>query len=158
AAQADLAAQYAGTAQNATDYQVGGMYLPIMLDLEYNPYAPDDGGNECYGLTQSAMVSWISSFMTEATTLTGAAPIIYTPPDWWGSCSGSSPAFGRDVLWVPSFSALAPSTLPAGWDNWSLWQYTSVGTVPGISGPVDLDYFSGGAHAEQTPANSSVSI
>jgi hypothetical protein len=41
-----------------------------------------------------------------------------------------------------------------------MWQYTSSGTVPGISGSVDLDYFSGGPQAEQTavPISTSVQI
>jgi GH25 family lysozyme M1 (1,4-beta-N-acetylmuramidase) len=160
--QADLAAQYAGEAQNTagTDYKVGGMYLPLMLDLEYNPYAPADGGNQCYGLTPSAMVSWVSSFVAEATTDTGAAPIIYTPPNWWAACTGNSTAFGGDLLWVPSFSVNAPSTLPAGWNTWNFWQYSSGGTVPGFdpSATVDLDYFSGGAEARQTAQGASVSV
>ena len=29
----------------------------------------------------------------------------------------------------------------AGWSNWTFWQYTSRGSVPGITGPVDLSYF-----------------
>jgi len=147
AAQADLAAQYAGEAQNTagTDYKAGGLYLPLMVDLEYNPYIPADGGNECYGLTPSAMVSWISSFVAEATIDTGTAPIIYTPTDWWNLCTGSSTAFSGDLLWIPSFSTNAPSTLPAGWNTWTFWQYSSSGTVPGFdpSATVDLDYFNG---------------
>jgi GH25 family lysozyme M1 (1,4-beta-N-acetylmuramidase) len=156
AAQADLAAQYAGQAQNTagTDYKVGGMYLPLMLDLEYNPYVPADGGNECYGLTPSAMVSWISGFVAEATTDTGAAPIIYTPAAWWNLCTGSSTAFSSELLWIPSYSTSAPSTLPAGWSTWSFWQYTSAGSVPGITGNnVDLDYFDGSLAALNAIAN-----
>jgi GH25 family lysozyme M1 (1,4-beta-N-acetylmuramidase) len=158
AAQADFAAQQAGAAQGAAEYQVGGHYLPLLLDLEYNPYSPADGGNQCYGLSPAQMVTWISSFMTEATTLTGAAPIIYTPQNWWDLCTGSSTAFGGDVLWVPAYSAAAPGTLPAGWNTWTMWQYTSSGSVPGITGSVDLDYFSGGPQAEQTAVNTSSSV
>ena len=35
--------------------------VPIMLDIEYNPY-----GAECYGLTSTAMVTWISKFDTRS--------------------------------------------------------------------------------------------
>ena len=89
------------------------------------------------------MVSWISDFMTEAATLTGAAPIIYTSTDWWNKCTANSTAFGGDLLWIASYSAGTPTTLPASWSTWSFWQYTSVGSVNGISGAVDLDYFNG---------------
>jgi GH25 family lysozyme M1 (1,4-beta-N-acetylmuramidase) len=157
-AQADYAALNAGKAQNATNanYKVGGQYLPLMLDLEYNPYPAD--GNECYGLSPAQMVSWISNFMTEATTRTGAAPIIYTPRDWWDTCTGNSTAFGGDLLWVPAYSAGTPGTLPAGWNTWTMWQYTSSGSVPGISGAVDLDYFSGGPQVKQTVVNTPASV
>lgn len=135
------------TAQNAGNYKVGGQQLPLMLDLEYNPYTSVAGGDECYGLTPSAMVSWISSFMTEATTITGAAPIIYTPTNWWNLCTGSSAAFGSDMLWIPAYSVSTPGPLPAGWGTWTFWQYTSSGSVPGITGAVDLDYLSATAPA-----------
>lgn len=148
AAQADYAVQ------NAGNYKVGGQYLPLGLDLEYDPYSTD----WCYGLSPAQMVSWISDFVTEATTLTGAAPIIYTPRNWWELCTGSSTAFGNDVLWVPAYSAGAPGAPPAGWNTWTMWQYTSSGTVAGISGSVDLDYFSGGPQTEQTTLNAPASV
>jgi GH25 family lysozyme M1 (1,4-beta-N-acetylmuramidase) len=148
AAQAD----YAVT--NAGNYKVGGQYLPLMLDLEYDPYST----NWCYGLSPMQMVSWISDFMTEATTLTGAAPVIYTPTQWWDTCTGNSTAFAGHVLWVPAYSSGTPGALPAGWSNWSIWQYTSSGTVSGISGTVDQDYFSGGPQVEQTALDAPVSV
>src|SRR5215469_1633574 len=89
--QADYAALNAGKAQNTTgaSYKAGGHYLPLMLDIEYNPYTTD-GTNSCYSLSPAQMVSWISSFMTEATKDTGTTPIIYAPPNWWDTCTGNS--------------------------------------------------------------------
>ncbi|MGH3305478.1 MAG: GH25 family lysozyme, partial [Streptosporangiaceae bacterium] len=135
-----VAAEY--TVQNAGNYKVGGQYLPLMLDMEYNPYKTVAGGDECYGLTPAQMVTWITDYMTEVTTVTGAAPIIYTPTNWWNLCTGSSSAFGSDLLWIPAYSSGTPGTLPAGWTTWTFWQYTSSGAVPGITGSVDLDYMS----------------
>jgi GH25 family lysozyme M1 (1,4-beta-N-acetylmuramidase) len=31
--------------------------------------------------------------------------------------------------------------MPAGWGSWTFWQYTSRGSVPGITGTVDVSYF-----------------
>lgn len=145
-------AEYA--VQNAGNYKVGGQYLPLALDIEYDPYST----NECYGITTSAMVSWISSFVEEATTLTGAAPIIYTPQDWWDACTGDSTVFGSDVLWIPAYATGTPGTLPAGWKTWTIWQYTSSAAVSGISGTTDLDYFDGGPETEQSALGAPVSI
>ena len=43
-------------------------------------------------------------------------------------------------LWVAEYQANTPSDEVA-WASWSGWQYTDTGQVPGITGPVDRDYF-----------------
>ena len=153
--QADYAVRQAAAAQSATSYKVGGQYLPIELDIEYDPYAGTDGTNECYGLSPSAMVNWISGFVAEMKAKTGYPPIIYTTQGWWATCTGNSTSFAGDPLWVAAYSAGTPGTLPAGWSTWMMWQYTSTGTVSGIdaSGNTDLDYFTGGPETEQTTVN-----
>ena len=40
---------------------------------------------------------------------------------------------------MADYTAAASPTLPTGWSSWALWQYSSTGTVPGISGNTDLD-------------------
>src|SRR6266567_2952863 len=112
----------------------------VMLDIEYNPNP--DGTGQCYGLSQSAMVSWIAAFGAEVQKSTGQQPVIYTPPGWWKDCTGGSAAFGQIPLWTPYYSATASSPVAtAGWGNWAFWQYTSTGTVTGINdaGHTDLD-------------------
>jgi GH25 family lysozyme M1 (1,4-beta-N-acetylmuramidase) len=116
-------------------YAADGHILPLVLDIEYNPY-----GAECYGLTPARMVSWISAFSTEVRDLTGQPPIIYSTADWWRTCTGNSTASGADPLWVAGYGVSSPP-MPAGWRNWTFWQYTSDGSVPGISGDVDVSYF-----------------
>jgi GH25 family lysozyme M1 (1,4-beta-N-acetylmuramidase) len=132
---------------NQADYAVeNGSYtgdghtLPLELDVEYDPYTSTDHTDECYGLTASQMVAWIGAFDGEAQRLTGQAPIIYTTAGWWNTCTGSSTAFAPSQLWIASYSASSPA-LPAGWPQWTFWQYTSGGTVPGITGSTDVSYF-----------------
>ena len=48
-----------------------GITLPGALDIEYAP-----SGNECYGLSQSAMVSWIKDFSNTYHSSVG----VYVPP------------------------------------------------------------------------------
>jgi GH25 family lysozyme M1 (1,4-beta-N-acetylmuramidase) len=112
-----------------------GRTMPLALDIEYNPY-----GRECYGLTPTRMVSWLSSFTGEVRRLTGRRPIIYSTADWWRTCTGDSSAFGADPLWVAAWGP-SPPPLPSGWGNWTFWQYTSRGRVPGIKGNVDISYY-----------------
>jgi GH25 family lysozyme M1 (1,4-beta-N-acetylmuramidase) len=129
--QADYLLSYLG-ASSAT--------VPVMLDIEYNPY-----GAECYGLTQSAMVTWIKAFSNEVITSTGRPPILYSTQDWLSTCTGNSTALGGDPLWIAHYTtASSPAPLPASWTDWGLWQYTSTGTVSGIAttGHTDLDQIS----------------
>jgi GH25 family lysozyme M1 (1,4-beta-N-acetylmuramidase) len=116
--------------------------VPILLDIEYDPYVSTDGTNSCYGLSPSAMVNWINGFDGEVQAKTGRLPIIYTTQDWWQTCTGGSTAFGQTPIWPAYYAPKATSPLlPAGWANWAFWQYTSVGTVPGINAAkaTDLD-------------------
>lgn len=50
-------------------------------------------------------------------------------------------------LWVAAWGNNddQPDTIPPSdeWPVWALWQYSSVGTIPGISGRVDLNLFNG---------------
>lgn len=115
-------------------YAADGRTMPLELDIEYNPY-----GKTCYGLTHARMVAWISAFIAEARRLTGQPTIIYTTADWWRSCTGDTRAFGSDPLWVAAYLPSPP--MPSGWRNWTFWQYSSSGQVPGIAAQVDVSYF-----------------
>ena len=117
------------------DYTADGRTLPLTLDIEYNPY-----GSECYGLSAAQMVSWLGAFTAEAQRLTGQQTILYTTADWWRTCTGDSTAFGSDPLWVAAYRNGSPP-MPAGWANWTFWQFTSQASVPGIAGNVDVSYF-----------------
>jgi len=107
-----------------------GKTLPGVLDIEYNPY-----GSSCWGMSPSALVSWIKSFTTRYKQLTGRDAVIYTAYNWWSPCTGNSTAFNAtNPLWVARYST-SPGTLPGGWPYWTFWQYTS--------SPLDQDYFNG---------------
>ncbi len=110
-----------------------GKTLPPMLDIEYNPY-----GATCYGLSGSAMVSWIAAFSNEVHARTSRYPTIYTTTDWWTQCTGNSSAFGAtNPLFIARYSS-SVGTLPAGWSYQTIWQYADSGTYPG-----DQDRFNG---------------
>jgi lysozyme len=115
--------------------------VPVLLDIEYDPYVNTDHTNECYGLSPAAMVKWISGFGNAVQAKTGRLPIIYTTADWWRTCTAGSTASGQTPMWVANYTTASSPLLPAGWATWAFWQYSSAGTVPGISGAgnVDLD-------------------
>lgn len=122
-----------GTAQ--ADYFVAhgggwsgdGRTLPPALSLQNNP-----SGAQCYGLSTSAMVSWIKAFSDEIHLKTNKYPMISTSFAWWSACTGNSSAFAAtNPFWLDSYTSSPPTSIPAGTATWTLWQSASSGTFPG---------------------------
>lgn len=129
------AAQATYFVNNGGSWTGDGRTLPPLLDIEYGYNAT------CWGLSQSAMVSWIASFSSTVLSLTGTRPAIYTTTDWWKTCTGNSTAFSSNPLMLARYTtASTPGTLPASWKTWSIWQWADAGTFPG-----DQDVFNGTA-------------
>lgn len=111
-----------------------GMLLPV-LDLELTG-----------GLGTAALTSWVKAWLQRVDQRIGAKPMIYTSPSFWRNAMGDSRWFadnGYAMLWVANWGVTSPSIPASNWGgrSWTFWQYTSDGTVPGISGRVDLDLY-----------------
>ncbi|MFF9398168.1 lysozyme [Streptomyces sp. NPDC014744] len=120
-----------------------GKTLPGVLDIEWNPY-----GDQCYGKSQSAMVSWIRDFVNTYKARTGRDAVIYTATSWWTTCTGNNAGFGAtNPLWVARYNSTV-GELPAGWGFYTMWQYTSSGPYVG-----DHDRFNGAYDRLQALAN-----
>ena len=60
-------------------YKSSDLMLPVVVDLETDPYVnTETNSNQCYGLSQSTMVAWITAFINEMKKDSGKTPIIYT--------------------------------------------------------------------------------
>jgi GH25 family lysozyme M1 (1,4-beta-N-acetylmuramidase) len=137
--QADYAWKTIGAAAITPAYKSNALMLPVVVDLEPDPYVNSEtNSNQCYGLSPSAMVSWIKAFIAEAKKDTGKTPVIYTTTSWWNTCTTDSTAFSADPLWIASYGVSVPS-IPSAWSNLTFWQYSQSGTVSGISAAADLD-------------------
>jgi len=114
---------------------VSGELIPV-LDLEVSG-----------GLTDAQLEAWTKAFLDRVYALTGVRGAIYVSPSFWSTYVGNSTkiaAAGYKVLWVAHWtSGSTPTTPGANWNGngWTFWQYTSSGTVPGISGRIDLDRY-----------------
>ena len=138
AAQADFFAANGGawSADNQT--------LPGALDIEYNPY-----GATCYGLSQSAMASWVTAFVNEYHALTGRWAVIYTTTNWWQQCTGDYAGLGAtSPLWIACWCQ-ATGQLPAGWSTYTFWQWSN----QPVDFPGDQDVFNGSRDLLVTLAN-----
>ena len=115
-----------------------GMLIPA-LDLE-----------TCNsGLGTAGMIQWVKNWLERVYSRTGARAMIYASPNFWATCMGDTRWFadnGYPILWVAHWTSSSAPSVPAqnwGGRSWTFWQYTSQGSVPGVSGNVDLDRFNG---------------
>ncbi len=103
--------------------------LPPVVDLE-DTRAPK-GGDIAIRMRQ---------MLQRTEELFGVQPIIYTAKWWWDDWTRANTGFGEYDLWVAHYrSTWFNPYLPAGWDDWQVWQHSSSGRVAGIGGNCDLN-------------------
>ncbi|MFD8975963.1 MULTISPECIES: lysozyme [Streptomyces] len=128
---------------NGGGWSADGRTLPGVLDIEWNPY-----GATCYGKTQAGMVTWIRDFLNRYKARTGRDAVIYTATSWWTQCTGNYSGFAAtNPLWIARYAATV-GELPAGWQYYTMWQYTSSGPTVG-----DHNHFNGDYSRVQALAN-----
>ncbi|HET8592106.1 MAG TPA: glycoside hydrolase family 25 protein, partial [Solirubrobacterales bacterium] len=94
------------------------------------------------GMTASSLRTWVRVWVKRVRKRLGRKPMIYTNASSW-SATGDTTEFARAKypLWVAEWGVSKP-TVPArkwaGRGYW-VWQYTSSGSVTGISGRVDMN-------------------
>jgi GH25 family lysozyme M1 (1,4-beta-N-acetylmuramidase) len=106
------------------------------------------------GLGTTALQAWVSAWLSEVAARTGVRPMIYTSPAFWKKYMGDSSALaeaGYKTLWIAHWNVTSPTVAANNWGGhgWTFWQYSSCGTVPGISGCVDVDRYNGADLAAQ---------
>ena len=94
------------------------------------------------GMTATTLRTWIRVFVKRVNKRLGHKPMIYTNATSW-SATGNTTEFARAKypLWIAEYGVPRPSVPAANWagHGYSVWQYTSSGSVAGISGNVDMD-------------------
>lgn len=107
-----------------------GQLLP-MVDVE--------GGGQDRVTDLAALTHALAAFNAKVEAAIGKPIVIYTDyGDWNGFMQGTD-AFSGHPLWIAEYNSDAAPTLPGGWSDWKIWQYSSSGSIPGISGNVDCD-------------------
>lgn len=107
--------------------------LHPVLDLE------DDGG-----LTPRMLYAWARSFLEHVHTLRGVRAVTYSGPSFIAERHWTE-TFGTGAgLWLADYGPNDGSDhgphIPAPWSSIVAHQFTSVGTVPGVAGHVDLSH------------------
>jgi GH25 family lysozyme M1 (1,4-beta-N-acetylmuramidase) len=112
-----------------------GDVVPV-LDME------DSGG-----LSRRQLWRWTKRWLTRVREQTGLRAMIYSGNYFWTHSMGNTSWFGRHGYphWVAHWYVRRPDVPGRSWGGrgWTFWQWSATGRVPGIRGPVDLDWFGG---------------
>ena len=90
------------------------------------------------GLNTAEINAIGAAFMETLDGLLGYAPALYS--DTYNTANVWDSSFASYPLWVAEYGPSSPSNT-GYWDTWDGFQYSDAGSVPGINGAVDLDYF-----------------
>jgi lysozyme len=118
------------------------LLLDAMGALDPDDLPPAIDVESTDGASGATIVANVKAWMDRIEAGTGRRPIIYTGRPFWDGNTGGSTAVNDHTLWIPNWGVTCPS-ISAAWANWGFWQYSSTGTVSGISGAVDRDRFNG---------------
>ena len=111
--------------------------LPPVLDLETKG-----------ALATAGLQKWAGAWLDHIAARTGVAAFVYASPSFWKTALGDTVdvANAGYPLWIAHWTTNASPIVPAeawGGRNWTFWQHSSHGSVPGIGPQVDLDRFRG---------------
>lgn len=120
---------------NAVRSANGGNFhhlLQLMLDLEVTD-----------GRSPAQVWAWTQTFVARVKAVTGRPCIIYTGFYFWRDRVGNPNNNLNCPLWLAAYVSNPSAYVPRAWSTYTFWQYTDTGSVPGISGNVDLDQLNG---------------
>lgn len=120
---------------NAVSKANGGNFhgvLQLVLDLEVSD-----------SKTPAQVWSWTQTFIARVKYRTGRPGIIYTGYYFWVDNVGNPNNNLNCPLWLAAYVSNPSAYVPRAWSTYTFWQYTDTGSVPGISGNVDLDQLNG---------------
>jgi lysozyme len=109
--------------------------LPPALDLE-DPSA-------WTSIAQADRLPLVLKWLTAVEAALGVKPEVYLDLNFISQVFGDATALGAYGLWLAFYSSASSPTLPSQWTTWRFWQWSDTTTVPGITGDVDGDRFSG---------------
>ena len=80
-------------------------------------------------------LAWLSRVEIEL----GRKPLLYTNPTFWVEKLEENHELTEYPLWLAEYRHEDPGPLELGWEEWTLWQHSQSGELPGVSKAVDLN-------------------
>jgi lysozyme len=113
--------------------------LPPMLDVEETGTSPEQWA----AVAEDQRVQLVETWLDRVEAALGLRPILYTRAGFIEQYFPDPGDLVNDLLWVAHYTSKPAPSLPPGWDDWTLWQFSETGNVAGVTGAVDLDRFNG---------------
>ena len=104
--------------------------LPPVLDVE-----------TANGQSGANVVKGVRAWIDRVKGQTGRSPILYAAAGFWDTLPDTA-QFAPYTLWVANYGQTCPY-LPKTWSKWAFWQSSESGSVPGVSGGVDVNQWNG---------------
>ena len=93
----------------------------------------------------------VLAFLERVEELTGHRPMIYA--DHSTASAQLEEPVAQYPLWLAQWGVEEPGLEGTPWSEWAGWQYTSRGLIPGVTGHVDRDRFTGGVLLREEEAS-----
>lgn len=125
---------YARPENNAPEDEAATFYRNVKgLPVDF-PHVLDVEGESA--LLGAKLTDWCVRWLTAVEKLSGHPAMVYTGGSFAKSYLGA--ALSKWPLWIAHYGVDKPMDNPT-WSSWSVFQYTSGGSVPGIAGNVDMN-------------------
>lgn len=139
--------EYASPRANTKDAIADANHYVKIAKLGPSDIVPVLDLEETGGLNKDQLRRWVDAWCEQVAAKTGVQPMIYVSPSFWeGPMRGTTDHAERgNSIWVAHWKVKDPWVPAANWFNagWTIWQWTSNGSVNGISGRVDMNLFNG---------------
>jgi lysozyme len=109
--------------------------LPPVLDIE----VPSDWAN----IALAARIKLVTDWLVAVEARLGVRPIVYINNPDMQALLNNDPSFSQYLLWVAYYPPAPVPIVPPPWTDWAFWQHTGLGTIGGVTGSCDLDFFQG---------------
>jgi lysozyme len=112
--------------------QINAGDLPPVVDIEISGE-----------LAPTAIAMSLQQWLDRVEETLGRRPIIYTGPAFWNTAMAGTTAFSEYPLWVAHYTSNGTPRIPRGFSDFVFWQYSESGSLAGMNGAVDMDWFNG---------------
>ncbi|MCW3096932.1 MAG: lysozyme [Chthonomonadaceae bacterium] len=114
---------------------IENLALGAAVDVE----DPDDDPGAWDRISHSVRLLKVQHWLKPVEAVFPDRPLIYCIPHWWAQHFGLAADFSGYPLWAASPNQ-TPDLSGTTWQEWTIWQFNFIGTVPGIGvKSVDLD-------------------